>query len=109
MTKIKKPTIIQKKKWKNFEKENIIPKLSHIQVGENFLLSLKRDGGIDNGLSDLGRDGSSFKNKMEAKRIHAAHDIESHPEYCVEKVCNDSKNKRKVTDLKITKLLESKP
>lgn len=90
--------------WTGFEREHeIYMHLQQRKVGENFLIPLNREG-IPNGLSDLGRDGSRG-----GVKIHPAFRQELHPEYCVKKVCNDPKNKRKVTDLKITKLLESKP
>lgn len=94
--------VIGKEEWKKFAIDNIIPKLREIGVGKSFLIDLNRDG-IHNGLSNLGRDGS-HKGKDKIKRLYAAFDINEHPEYKVEKVCNDPNNKKLKTHLKITKL-----
>lgn len=95
----KKVKVIRKKEWKEFATNNITPKLREIGVSESFLIDLDREG-IHNGLSDLGRDGT-----MGGAKLHAAFKQELHPEYKVEKVCNDPNNKKLKTHLKITKLL----
>lgn len=99
----KKVKVIRKKEWKEFATNNITPKLREIGVSESFLIDLDRKG-IHNGLSDLGRDGS-HKGKDKVTKLHAAFKQELHPEYEVEKVCNDPNNKRLITHLKITRLL----
>lgn len=90
--------IIRKEEWKEFAADNITPELQEISVGESFLIDLDREG-INNGLSDLGRDGTRGGSK-----IHAAFKQELHHEYKVDKVCNDPNNKKLKTHLKITKL-----
>lgn len=102
---------IQEKQWSDFVNNNQIKqKLSHCHIGESFLVPLNRKGihnglsdldreGIHNGLSDLGRDGTRG-----GAKLHAAFKQELHPEYKVDKVCNDPNNKRLKTHLKITKL-----
>lgn len=94
----KKVKVIRKKEWKEFATNNITPKLREIGVSESFLIDLNREG-IHNGLSDLGRDGTRGGSKL-----HAAFKQELHPEYKVDKVCNDPNNKKLKTHLKITKL-----
>ena len=86
--------------WDDFVKKEIIWRLQKINVGESFVVPLNR-GQDPNGLShlDLARDGSCG-----GAKIHPAYIQELHPDYKVEKVCQDPTSKTLITHLKITKL-----